>query len=232
MRLILTLLLFVLVRLCEAASVDGPTQVDPSTPAVFTIRDVPAEHLDKFNWQVFGKPDDAMVLDLADRSGNPVLMFWCKTPGRYAVIADVNVPPDQFELIIHEFTVGQPKPNPGPHPDPRPDPPPEPTAVFGVIIEERSDRTKLTPQRAMVFENKSIRDLFAAGAFHVRDDDVKNEDGQTPADMKPYIDRARKLGLPVLFLVNASGDVLFEGAVPDDVPETVKLIGKYVEVQP
>ncbi len=197
--------------------------MQPGTPAVFTIRDVSAEHLDKFNWQIFGKPPDAMVIDLDDRSGNPVLMFWCRSPGKYAVIADVNVPPDQFELIIHEFTVGTPQPNPQPDPDPNP------TAVYGVIIEERSDRTQLSPQRAMIFENKSIRDLFSEGAFQVRDDDVLNEDGQTPADIKPYIDRARTVGFPTLFLVNAQGDVLFEGILPKDVPETIKLIRKYVE---
>jgi hypothetical protein len=37
--------------------------------------------------------------------------------------------------------------------------------------------------------------------------------------------------LPVLFLVNANGDVLFEGPVPADVPATVELIGKYREEQ-
>jgi hypothetical protein len=100
-----------------------------------------------------------------------------------------------------------------------------------VIIEERSDRTDLTPQRAMIFESKVVRDLFPAGAFQIRDDDVKNEDGKTPAEFKLYIERARKLGMPVLFLVNADGDVLFEGPVPKDVPATVKLIGKYKEAK-
>jgi hypothetical protein len=200
-----------------SATIDGPTVVTLGTPAVFTIKGVPAEHLDKFNWQVFNKPADAMVLDLADRAGNPVMMFWSRTSGKCAVIADVNVPPNQFQLIVHEFTVGNPQPDPKPDPDPNPDPNPNPDAVFGVIIEERDDRDDLGVKRAMIFENAAIRD------------DVKDETGQTPSDMKPYIDRARKLGLPAIFLVNKDGKVLFEGAVPQDVATTLALIRQYTE---
>jgi len=73
-----------------------------------------------------------------------------------------------------------------------------------------------------------VRDLFAKGAFQIRDDDVTDETGKTPADIRPYVDRARKLGLPSLFLVNKAGKVLFEGPVPKDVPATVKLVKEYV----
>ena len=133
---------------CEAATIDGPTKVELGTPAVFTIKDVPTEHLDKFDWQIFGKPDDAMVLDLADRQGNPVLVFWCKTPGRYAVIADVNVPPDQFELIIHEFVVGKV----GPDPDPPP-PPPSDLSEFTVGLVKSLDIKTKRPAVAKLFQD-------------------------------------------------------------------------------
>jgi len=92
---------------CSAATLDGPTEVPAGMPAVFTMRGIPSDYLNQFNWQVFNKPADAMVLDLADRQGNPVMMFWSRTAAKCAVIADVNVPPDQFELIVHEFTVGK-----------------------------------------------------------------------------------------------------------------------------
>jgi len=147
MRYILaSLFSFCLACLCEAASIDGPTEVELGTPAIFTIKDLPAEHLDKFDWQVFGKPDDAMVLDLADRQGNPVLIFWCRTPGRYAVIADVNVPPDQFELIIHEFVVGEVSPDP-------PLPPTSDLSAFTAGLIERLEIKTKRPVVAKLFQD-------------------------------------------------------------------------------
>jgi len=210
-----------------AATLDRPTQVEAGQPAVFTMKGIPADNLKDFDWKVFNQPKDAMVLDLADRQGNPVLMFWSKTAVKAAVIADVNVP-GEFQLIVHEFTVGSPSPQPQPQPQPQPTPSPT-KATWGIIIEERDDRDDLGPQRAMVMESDKVRALFPDGHFQCRDDDVVNENGEVPSDMKPYIDRARKVGLPSLFLLDDTGKVLSEGPVPADVPAAVKLIQKYQE---
>lgn len=96
-----------------AAEVVGPSEVEPGMPAVFTLRGMSHEHIGDFDWQLFRKPKDAMVLDLADRAGNPVMVVWTKTTGVYAIIADVNVP-GEYRLIVHEFTVGEPVPPPPP----------------------------------------------------------------------------------------------------------------------
>lgn len=212
-----------------AATIKGPTEVPAGTPAVFTIVEIPVEYLDKFNWQVFNAPEGSMILDLADRAGNPVMMFWSKTAARCAVIADVNVPPDGYELLIHEFTAGEPQPEPEPDPDPEPEPEPEPAppgpARWGVIIEERDDRDDLGPTRSMIFEAKQVRDLFAAGQFQVRDDDVL---GAGSAEWKPYIEMAReKIGLPAVFLLDADHQLIWAGPLPDDVPAMVKLVKEY-----
>jgi len=229
--LILVLSLMVAGDAQAAAMLDGPTQVEAGQPALFVMKGIPQEHLATFNWQVFNKPADAMVMDLADRQGNPVMLVWTQTAAKCAVIADVNIP-GEYSLIVHEFTVGEPNPQPQPQPDPDPDPQPNPgptKATWGIIIEERDDRDDLGPQRAMVMESAQVRALFKAGHFQCRDDDVVNESGEVPSDMKPYIDRARELGLPSLFLLDDNGHVLSEGPVPSDVPAAVKLIQKYQE---
>ena len=98
----------------------GPTTVKAGRMAAFQLNGLPIEFLKSFDWVVFNKPDDAVILDLADRrTGQPVLVFQSETPGHYAIIADINVLPlEDCQLIVHEFMVGEgPVPPPPTHYD-------------------------------------------------------------------------------------------------------------------
>ena len=234
---------------------NGPVEPDPVPPRPPSIQvdDESPEHtLVRVSTEIPGKGyswfvicDNEFVSWVAVNGDRSSIVF-TGPPGRYLLLLTVITAEgslDQAGATTRVVRAGpEPEPEPQPEPEPDPDPPPPPPtpdAVFGVIIEERSDRSKLTPQRAMIMESAAVRALFAADCFHVRDDDVRNEDKQTPSDFKPYIDRARKhsdldsstsrWGPPILFLVDEKGEVLFEGSVPKDVPTAVTFIKGYLK---
>ncbi len=225
--------LLLCLRPISAAEIKGPSQVPAGTPAIFKMVGLPPEHLDKFNWRVFAAPKGAIVLDLADRSGNPVLMFWSPTAARCAVIADVNVPPDQFELLVHEFVVGSPEPGPGPKPDPKPEPKPDPKPaeeVSALFLYESADVDDgayvgniTISQQIRRLGSSKLHLLFA-------DKDQLDESDRTTPAVKTWAAYAAKhnLGLPRWFFVNeATGALIATVAAPRTVAETVKLLGRY-----
>jgi hypothetical protein len=94
--------------------------------------------------------------------------------------------------------------------------------AWAIIVEEKSDRTKLPAKQRLVFESKELRDLVPPAQFLVIDDD------STKSTDKPYIDKAKNLKLlPALFLMDADGEELFAGDVPGTVDEAATLIRKY-----
>ena len=105
--------------------------------------------------------------------------------------------------------------------DPKPEPKPTPDvrATWGIIVEERSERTQLPLQQRYVFGSTAVRGLFADGKFLCVD---RNS---TDPGVKPYIDQAAKLGVPCLILTDDAGNIAFQGPLPGSVDETVKLIG-------
>jgi len=221
------LLLLLCLQPILAATIKGPSQVTAGTPAIFKMVGLPPEHLDKFNWQVFAAPKDALVLDLADRSGNPVLMFWSRTPAKCAVIADVNVPPDQFVLLVHEFVVGSPGPDPDPKPDPKPDPAEE---VSCLLLYESADVDEAA-YLGNVTTSQIIRKL-ASARLHLlfADPDELDETDATSAAVKTWVAYAAKheLALPRWFIVNEkTGALIASAAAPRTVAETVKLLRRY-----
>jgi len=201
----------------RAVAIVGPEKVKPGRMAAFQLKGLPAESLNAFDWIVFNKPDDAVVLDLADRrTGEPVLVFQSETPGKYALIADVNVLPlEDCQLLVHEFVVGEPNPPPPP-------PPPPNKVTFGRIVEERDNHSKLPIEQVWVIDSSKVRALFDAGNFQVRDDDVEDEKDKAPPEWVPFIKRARDvIGLPALFLMDSKGQVVWEGPVPADVTKAL-----------
>ena len=100
-----------------AVKVEGPTEVRSGQMAMFKLVGLEAKYVPHFDWKIFGPPG-ATLADLTDRkTGAPVLVFQAYTPGRYAIIADVNREPlSDCRLVIHEFDVGS-SPPPPPPPD-------------------------------------------------------------------------------------------------------------------
>jgi hypothetical protein len=231
MRCSKLLLLFVLLVGClplRAAEIKGPSKVALGMPAIFTMVGIPAEHAQAFNWQVFAAPADALVLDLADRAGNPVLMFWSPTAARCAVIADVNVP-GQFELLLHEFTVGGPSPKPDPGPGPKPDPAPA-EEVSCLLLYESEDVDDL-PYLGNITTSQTIRRLDSPKChlLFADKDELNERDEHTPA-VKTWVEYAarHKLGLPRWFIVDEkSGALVATAAAPRTVAETVDFLRRY-----
>jgi hypothetical protein len=126
---------------------------------------------------------------------------------------------------------GPPVP-PGPGPTPPPPTPPDPAPVpvakaWVVIIEETADAL---PERGRWLGDPELRKYVAAKGwrFRVADKDTKDKEGNTPADLKPYIERAAGKGYPQVYVVDQDGKVRHEGPLPKtpaDLLTTLKKIG-------
>ena len=172
-------------------------------------------------------PDAAYIWDVdkegdidADESG--AKFSFSAPPGVYRIkLRSVSLKDGKTTIETARFsvTVGpdlpDPKPfppDPGPGPKP-PDPPPALKQLWVVVIEETADAAET---RGALFRDKALADRMRARGhkFRVADQDVKTADGRTPADVAPWIERAKKAGLPRLFLVDQDGNALHEAAVP------------------
>lgn len=146
-------------------------------------------------------------------------------------------------VVVTDGNEPSPGPSPGPAPTPKPPPGPEPipvppkpvpipfTGPLHVIFVE--DTSAATPERGRLFRDRDIAAYIKAKKieFHVVDRNGKDAAGQTPADLKAYVERASGKTLPQLFLVTKDGDVLSEGQFPySKTPaEFMTLIKKFTE---
>jgi len=194
----------------QAAEVVGPTDVKQGRPACFMMQGLPKEHLESFNWGVFPKPDDALILDLMDRSQNPVYVFWTETAGKYVLFADVNVP-GEYELLLHEFSVGE-----SPIPPP---PPPPPIQNMTVLVVE--DSSQHNSQMATVLISALWRDWLRANEHEFRIVDKIH----AAADVVTWIERAGD-DLPHVFFLDGSR-IAYEGGLPGSAEEFLTLIRDY-----
>jgi len=95
---------------------------------------------------------------------------------------------------------------------------PPPKALWGIVIHESSEPS---PEKAIVLSSKRIREALE-GRWKIADKDVLDQYGKIPADLKPWIEKAKSL--PYLFLVDETGKVRYEGPLPLDVDEVLRLI--------
>ena len=127
-----------------------------------------------------------------------------------------------------------PTPIPPPVPPIPPVPPVPPVPVEplwgSIIIEETSTRT---PELAALLTNTAVRSFFTGNklAFRVSDPDAKDDQGKPPADLVPWIARAKTEGLPRLYLLGTKGATLYAGPVPADAAALLGLVKKYVPEQ-
>jgi hypothetical protein len=97
---------------------------------------------------------------------------------------------------------------------------------FLVIIEETADAV---PGRGSWLQDATLAGRLKTKGVRWRcaDKDAVDPNGQTPADIKRFIDEARSKGTPRLFLVDGDGKVLFAGGVPSTVANLILLLEKY-----
>jgi hypothetical protein len=95
-------------------------------------------------------------------------------------------------------------------------------------IEESKART--TDQAAVIFADE--RKLYFETAklvFRVEDKDATDKDDKTTADLKPYIDKAIKAGLPCLFVIATDGKIAYQGPPPATSSALVALMRQYAK---
>jgi len=195
-------------------AIDGPDEVATGKPAWYRVSFVPDGATAEFQPTALLDTDPSRVVP-----GNA--LFWVAEPGVYVLSAIViDWQAKRQTWLSKQIRVGE---SPDPEPDPQPDPDPIVKASWGVIVEERSDRTQLPVEQRYVFESEAIRSMFPPGKFLVVD-----RHSTDPA-MKPYLDKAATMTVPVLFLMNDDGTVVFSGALPANVAATVVTIAKYRE---
>jgi len=111
-----------------------------------------------------------------------------------------------------------------------PDPPipPEEDLWGAIIIEETSKRTPefaktiLSPKMSSFFKNSGLE-------LRIVDQDVVDIDGETPDDLKSYIDEAKTGKLPMLFVMGVKGTEYYKGNVPGSAGEMIELIQKFTK---
>ena len=115
-------------------------------------------------------------------------------------------------------------PNPDP---PKPDPPtPVAGKLFVVVIEETR---QAVPDRAVWFADRKLEAAMKAKGhkWRIVDKDVTNGEGQTPPDVKRFIEAAAGKTLPMLFLVSEAGKTVHSGPVPKTGDEMIALLAKW-----
>lgn len=156
----------------------------------------------------------------ADPTGKSKLLH-AKLPGVYVVVA--MIPHEKaVRSAVCVVTIG---PKADPVPDPIPAPVTDPVA-FLVIIEETGEATAgrgalfADPKLAARLKEKKI-------GWRVADQDVKDSTGKPPADLVPYLGKAKGKPLPQVFFVAANGKTIYQGDLPKDVDGVLELLGRY-----
>lgn len=129
------------------------------------------------------------------------------------------------EVEADAAIVGEsPPPNPGPGPGPGPTPPPTPNTpskIWVVVVEETS---QAAANRGAIFGDPSLNAYMASKGHHWRivDKDVVGPDGQPPADVKRFIDKAAGRPYPSVFFVDEKGKIRGEARIaPTDTAANV-----------
>lgn len=103
-----------------------------------------------------------------------------------------------------------------------------PKKLWVVVIEETAQSSA---NRGSYFVHKPLAEKMVASGhkWKVADQHVKDANGQTPADLVPYINEAKASGkpLPRLYLVDqVTGDVFYKDALPATPQALVELLTK------
>lgn len=149
----------------------------------------------------------------------------------YTSIGDVPSPPVVVTIQVHNQKPIPPPPNPDPPVPPKPDPPkpdpPKPSKAWLIIVEETANATTT---RARIMGDIVLQTYIRNKGWSVRvtDQNAVDENGKTPADLAPYIDRSKGKSLPQMYLVDQDGRVLIEEALPPspaDILVALKKVG-------
>jgi hypothetical protein len=109
-------------------------------------------------------------------------------------------------------------------PEPTPPTPPTPHAgLLAVVVEDPATRT---PTQAQILASPEIAAWLKQNQAQWiwAPIDAKDPQGNTPAKLKPYIERAAGKPLPQILLLDAKGEVQWQSQLPSDPESTLKLL--------
>ena len=149
-------------------------------------------------------------------------LFWAEKAGTYQVNAmavSVDWTAQTISLIPLSYTVTV-QGDDGPDPPP---PPPPVDRLWGLLLYEANDLDE-QPEFAKVAASTRLRAIekFELQAY---DKDVKDEDGETPETLKPWLKviADQKWPLPQLLLISEAGD-LVDHVSPTTVDATISFV--------
>lgn len=164
--------------------------------------------------------DTASAIGVTGWAGEQFIWFAAQENGRHfvAVVVVRDGKPVVASVLVE---VGGSTPNPDPPP-----PPPEEDLWGAVLIEETSQRT---PQLAQVLTSTKLASYLETSGLTLRaaDQDVTDEDGDTPEDLADYIETAKGEKLPVLFIMGVKGAEFYRGPVPETPAKLIALLKKH-----
>lgn len=97
-----------------------------------------------------------------------------------------------------------------------------PEQLWGIVIHESS---QASAEKAIVLSSQRIRDALS-GRWRIADKDVVDQGGRVPADLAPWLDKAKDKSLPYLFLIGPTGVIYHEGPLPLTVDGVLELIDR------
>lgn len=149
--------------------------------------------------------------------------FHAAAPGTFAVVASIpNGKETRVDICLITISGdGKPEPKPDPAPPPHSSP-----VGFVVIIEETGEGVAT---RGALLADAALQARLKAKSigWRVADKDVRGANGQPPADLVPYLDRAKGKKLPQVFLIGTDRTILHQGDLPSGAAGLVDLLGKY-----
>lgn len=213
---LVAILLLLFPSLAWSQTIVGPTEpIAPKQPAWLAIEGVTAGSTATFfpTPQIQTGPPHMQPLHA---------LFWAQKSGTYqvnGVAVNVDWTLKTISLVPLTCTVVVE----GDGPDPPPPPPPPVDRLWGLMIYESNDLDN-QPEFAKVVASTRLRaiDKFTLQAY---DKDVKNETGQTPATLSPWLKiiADNKWPLPQLLLVSEAGD-LVDHTSPTTVDATISFV--------
>jgi hypothetical protein len=138
-----------------------------------------------------------------------------RAPGRYRLLCVACLADELSEPAVCTVVIGPPA-APAPTPPPQGSPPPAAPRAGGAHVVVIEETAQASSARGAYLASADLAAYLRARGWRMRwaDRDARDAGGKAPADLAPYLARARGRTLPYLCVVDEHGNVWHEGALP------------------
>lgn len=107
-------------------------------------------------------------------------------------------------------------------------PPPPPVRLFAVLVYEESDRDDYTKEQLDAIDSVEMREYMESRGHSLRvvDKDVTDGEGNPPASIASFLQRAKAQSLPRIIVADQSSEILVDVMVTDKA-STIDALKKY-----